>query len=75
MRNFVPPIGRLKRYVEPAHSESVRVDSGVDEGDEISMFYDPMISKLITYAPTRAEATEALQLALDEYTIQGVETN
>ena len=75
MRNFVPSIGRLKRYVEPTHSESVRVDSGVDEGDEISMFYDPMISKLITHAPTRAEATEVLQLALDEYTIQGVETN
>lgn len=75
MRNFVPSIGRLKRYVEPTHSDNVRVDSGVDEGDEISMFYDPMISKLITYAPTRDEAIEAMQLALDEYTIQGVETN
>lgn len=75
MRNFVPSIGRLSRYVEPTHSESVRVDSGVDEGDEISMFYDPMISKLITYAPTREQAIDAMQLALDEYTIQGVETN
>ncbi len=75
MRNFVPSIGRLTRYVEPAHNETIRVDSGVDEGDEISMFYDPMISKLITYAPTRDEAIEAMQLALDEYTIQGVETN
>ncbi len=75
MRNFVPSIGRLKRYVEPAHSENVRVDSGVDEGDEISMFYDPMISKLITHAATRDLAIEAMQLALDEYTVQGVETN
>ena len=75
MRNFVPSIGRLRRYVEPEHSESVRVDSGVDEGDHISMFYDPMISKLITWAPTRDEAAETMQLALDEYTIQGVETN
>ena len=75
MRNFVPSIGRLRRYVEPAHSENARVDSGVDEGDHISMFYDPMISKLITWAPSREEASEAMQLALDEYTIQGVETN
>lgn len=75
MRNFVPSIGRLKRYVEPTHSESVRVDSGVDEGDDISMFYDPMISKLVTYGATREKATEAMQLALDEYTIQGVDTN
>jgi propionyl-CoA carboxylase alpha chain len=71
----VPSIGRLTRYVEPTHSQSVRVDSGVDEGDEISMFYDPMIAKLITYAATREQAIEAMQLALDEYTIQGVETN
>ena len=75
MRNFAPSIGRLTRYVEPPHSDSIRVDSGVDEGDEISMFYDPMISKLITYASTRDQAIEAMQLALDEYTIQGVETN
>ncbi len=75
MRDFVPSIGRLTRYVEPAHSETVRVDSGVDEGDEISMFYDPMISKLITHAATRDQAIEAMQLALDEYTIQGVDTN
>ncbi len=74
-RNFVPSIGRLTRYVEPEHSQTVRVDSGVDEGDEISMYYDPMISKLITHAPTRELAIEAMQLALDEYTVQGVETN
>ncbi len=75
MRDFVPSIGRLTRYVEPEHSQMVRVDSGVAEGDEISMYYDPMISKLITHAPTRDLAIEAMQLALDEYTVQGVETN
>jgi propionyl-CoA carboxylase alpha chain len=75
MRDFVPSIGRLTRYVEPGHSRTVRVDSGVEEGDEISMYYDPMISKLITHAPTRDLAIEAMQLALDEYTVQGVETN
>ncbi len=75
MRNFVPSIGRLKRYVEPPHSDTVRVDSGVREGDDISMFYDPMISKLITYGATREKAIEAMQLALDQYTVQGVETN
>jgi propionyl-CoA carboxylase alpha chain len=74
-RDFVPSIGRLTRYVEPTHSAAVRVDSGVDEGDEISMFYDPMIAKLISHAPTRDLAIEVMQLALDEYTIQGVETN
>ena len=75
MRNFVPSIGRLQRYVEPQHSDTVRVDSGVEEGDEISMFYDPMISKLITYGATREAAVDAMLLALDEYTIQGVDTN
>ena len=74
-RNFVPSIGRLTRYVEPEHNSTVRVDSGVAEGDEISMYYDPMISKLVTHAPTREQAIHAMQLALDEYTIQGVETN
>ena len=74
-RDFVPSIGRLTRYVEPTHSDAVRVDSGVDEGDEISMYYDPMISKLISHAPTRDLAIEVMQLALDEYTIRGVETN
>lgn len=75
MRNFVPSIGRLKSYTEPVHSERVRVDSGVEEGDEISMFYDPMIAKLITYGKTRDQAIEAMRLALDEYTICGVDTN
>ena len=55
LREFLPSIGRLHRYQEPA-GEGVRVDAGVVEGSDISMYYDPMICKLITYAPDRTEA-------------------
>ena len=51
------------------------MDSGVREGDEISMFYDPMIAKLVTHAPTREEATEAMLAALDAYCIRGINHN
>ncbi len=74
-RNFMPSIGRLRRYREPLDKNAVRVDSGVAEGDEISMFYDPMISKLITHGKTRDEAINAMNRALDEYYIKGVDTN
>ena len=53
-RNFLPSIGRLTRYQAPPESANVRVDSGVAEGGEISMFYDPMIAKLVTYGADRA---------------------
>ncbi len=50
LRNFLPSIGRLHRYVEPPLEEgNVRVDTGVCEGGEISMYYDPLIAKLVTY--------------------------
>ena len=64
----------MLRYEEPV-GEGVRVDSGITEGSEISVYYDPMISKLIGYAPTRAEACEVLKNALDEYVIRGVQHN
>ncbi len=48
-RNFLPSIGRLVRYMPPTESNVVRVDAGIYEGDEVSMYYDPMIAKLITY--------------------------
>lgn len=73
-RGFLPSIGRLKGYSEPT-GDGVRVDSGVREGGEISMFYDPMISKLITYGDTRIEAIDAMSAALDDYWIDGVTTN
>ena len=74
-RGFVPSIGRLSRYREPATSETCRVDAGVDEGSEISMFYDPMIAKLVTHGPDRAAAIAAMQDALDRYEISGVAHN
>jgi len=74
-RGFVPSIGRLSRYREPAASETCRVDAGVDEGSEISMFYDPMIAKLVTHGPDRPAAIAAMQDALDRYEIRGVAHN
>jgi propionyl-CoA carboxylase alpha chain len=74
-RNFMPSIGRLVRYAEPSESEAVRVDSGVIEGDEISMYYDPMIAKLITYGPNRKAAIDEMRAALDAFYIRGISHN
>ncbi len=78
-RNFLPSIGRLKRYLPPVEgdfgSHKVRNDAGVREGDEISMFYDPMISKLVTWAPTRLAAIDAQAAALDTFAIEGIQDN
>ena len=73
-RGFLPSIGRLTRYQEPS-GEGVRVDSGIAEGGEISMFYDPMIAKLITHGKTRGEAIDRLADALDGYVIDGLGHN
>ena len=73
-RGFLPSIGQLVRYREPA-GEGVRVDSGVEEGGEISMYYDPMIAKLVAYAPDRDAAIDRLHLALDHYEIDGIACN
>ncbi|MFD2264273.1 acetyl-CoA carboxylase biotin carboxylase subunit [Lacibacterium aquatile] len=73
-RGFLPSIGRLSKFRPPV-GEGVRVDTGVYEGAEISMFYDPMIAKLITYGATRAEATERMSLALDGFEVRGVGHN
>ncbi len=78
-RNFLPSIGRLTRYRPPpsgvADGVTVRVDTGVSEGSEISVYYDPLIAKLITHAPTRAEAIAAQADALDAFTIDGIRHN
>ena len=78
-RGFLPSIGRLVRYDQPEEGEqdgyTVRNDSGVREGDEISMFYDPMIAKLNTWAPTRIEAVEGMARALEDTHLQGVGHN
>ncbi|MEA1652407.1 acetyl/propionyl/methylcrotonyl-CoA carboxylase subunit alpha [Nitrospirillum sp. BR 11164] len=80
-RNFLPSIGRVTRYRPPAEGPGaqedsiVRVDTGIHEGGEISMFYDPMIAKLITYGPDRATAITAMGDALDRFQIRGVGHN
>jgi propionyl-CoA carboxylase alpha chain len=78
-RNFLPSIGRLKRYRPPPETRvggiTVRNDTGVTEGGEISLFYDPMIAKLVTHAPTRAEAIAAQADALDAFAIDGIRHN
>ncbi len=78
-RGFLPSIGRLTRYRPPAEGVkegiTVRNDTGVFEGGEISLFYDPMIAKLITHAPTRAQAIEAQADALDAFAIDGIQHN
>ncbi len=87
-RGFLPSIGRLVRYAPPESSAApyssgerddrtpyVRVDDGVVEGGEVSMFYDPMIAKLITWAPTREEAIDTQVAALDVFEIEGPGTN
>ena len=73
-RGFLPSIGQLIRYREP-QGDSVRVDSGVEEGGEISMYYDPMIAKLVAHAATREAAITRLHLALDHYEIDGIASN
>jgi propionyl-CoA carboxylase alpha chain len=78
-RNFLPSIGRLVKYRPPAEGAkdgiTVRNDTGVEEGGEISMYYDPMIAKLVTHGPTRIAAIDAQAEALDAFYIDGIQHN
>ena len=78
-RNFLPSTGRLTCYRPPQEESSngitVRNDTGVYEGGEISLYYDPMIAKLVTHAPTRAAAITAQSEALDRFVIDGIRHN
>jgi propionyl-CoA carboxylase alpha chain len=74
-RNFLPSTGRLVYYRPPENDEHIRVDTGVFEGGEVSMFYDPMIAKLITHGADREEATTHMRSALDRFLIRGVSHN
>jgi propionyl-CoA carboxylase alpha chain len=78
-RNFLPSIGRLTRYRPPAEGRVgetvIRNDTGVAEGSEISMYYDPMIAKLCTWAPTRQKAIDAMSDALDNFVVEGIANN
>ena len=78
-RNFLPSIGRLTRYRPPEEGKNgaavLRNDTGVYEGAEISMYYDPMVAKLCTWAPTRLQAIDAMSDALDGFVVDGIEHN
>ena len=74
-RNFLPSTGRLVYYRPPAEDDHVRVDTGVFEGGEVSMFYDPMVAKLITWGEDREQAIEKMRAALDKFIIRGISTN
>ena len=79
-RNFLPSIGRLTRYRPPVEGKQadgtvVRNDTGVFEGGEISMYYDPMIAKLCTWAPDRVAAIDAMRAALDDFEVEGIGHN
>jgi len=79
-RNFLPSIGRLTRYRPPEEGKQddgsiIRNDTGVYEGGEISMYYDPMIAKLCAWAPTRLEAVDAMSNALDNFEVEGIGHN
>lgn len=78
-RGFLPSIGRLTRYRPPEEGKQgdtvIRNDTGVCEGSEITMFYDPMVAKLCTWAPDRASAIDAMSLALDQFMVDGIEHN
>jgi propionyl-CoA carboxylase alpha chain len=78
-RNFLPSIGRLTRYRPPAEAARpdaiVRNDTGVYEGGEISMYYDPMIAKLCSWAPDRGAAIEVMRTALDSFEVEGIGHN
>ena len=71
--NFLPDVGTLHTYVRP-QGNGVRVDDGMEQGMEISIYYDPMIAKLVTYGKDRTEAIEKMRRAIDEYQIVGVQT-
>ena len=74
-RGFLPSTGRLVKYMPPPEVHGVRVDTGVYEGGEISMFYDSMIAKLIVHATTRDQAIARMRDALNQFVIRGVASN
>jgi len=73
LNNFLPDTGRLEMYLTPK-GPGIRVDDGYEQGQDIPVFYDSMLAKLVAYAPTRNEAIDRLCRAIDEYYIQGVKT-
>ncbi len=73
MNDFLPNVGNLTKYQLPV-GEGIRVDNGIEEGMDVPIYYDPMLSKLITYGETREEAIELMIKAIDNYLVEGVQT-
>jgi len=73
LNNFLPSIGTITKYVKPT-GEGIRVDDGYEEGMEVSIYYDPMIAKLVVHGKTRTEAIQKMLEAIKEYKIEGVAT-
>jgi propionyl-CoA carboxylase alpha chain len=74
LNNFLPSVGKLVRY-QPPKGPEYRIDSGVEEGSDISIYYDPMIAKMITWGPTRNEALKRANQGLDSFVVRGVRHN
>jgi propionyl-CoA carboxylase alpha chain len=74
-RGFLPSTGRITRYEEPPVSDSLLIDTGIYDGGEVSMFYDPMVAKVCTHAPTRNQAIESMKTALSAFVIDGISHN
>jgi propionyl-CoA carboxylase alpha chain len=74
-RGFMPSSGRITRYAEPENLPHVLIDTGVYEGGEVSMFYDPMVAKVCTHEPTRDQAIESMKQALSAFVVRGIEHN
>jgi propionyl-CoA carboxylase alpha chain len=74
-RDFMPSIGRVSKYCAPDHLDFIRIDTGIEEGSDVSIFYDPMIAKLIAYGEDREQSIDRMLLALDQFHISGVSHN
>jgi len=74
-RGFLPSTGRITRYIEPEHMDNVLIDTGIYEGGEVSMFYDPMVAKVCTSGETRADAIATMKEALAAFIIEGISHN
>ena len=74
-KNFLPSPGPLEIFEPPTESETVRVDTGLRQGDQVTYFYDPMIAKLVTWGANRRETTENMLAALNDFRIEGIATN
>ena len=75
LRGFMPSSGRVTRFRPPEASETVRIDTGLFEGAEVSLHYDPMVAKLISHGPDRDQAADTMRRALDQFEIRGIQAN